>query len=166
MIVLRLVHIFAGVFWAGATFYLAVFILPAAKAIPEGGKFMQQLTNTNKLPAVMLWAGTLNVLAGLLLVWRMSGGFGYVWFASATGMTLSTGGIFAITAYIIGVTVNFPAINKMSRIGKEIASAGGPPTPEKMQQLMALRNKLTSATHAVAWLLCVTVICMAIGRYM
>ena len=38
IVVLRLLHIFAGVFWAGAVFMLTRFVMPAVAASgPEGG---------------------------------------------------------------------------------------------------------------------------------
>ena len=44
MILLRLIHIVAGVFWAGTMMTIAWFLLPAAQALGQpGGAFMQQL---------------------------------------------------------------------------------------------------------------------------
>jgi uncharacterized membrane protein len=41
LVLLRLIHIFSGVFWAGSAFVLARFIQPAAAATqPESNKFM------------------------------------------------------------------------------------------------------------------------------
>jgi len=165
IVLLRLIHIGTGVFWAGSIFYLAMFIGPAVKAIPEGGKFMQQLSNTNKFPIVMMVVVTLNILSGVALVDKMSGHFQGAWFSSTFGMTLSIGGGAAIIAYAVGLTVNMPTVKKIAAIGKEVAAAGGPPSPDKIQQLTALRNKLMGATNTVAWLLGIAVACMAVGRY-
>jgi hypothetical protein len=53
MIVLRLIHIFAGIVWAGWAFIQLGFIEPALKAAgPAGGAFMQALTGKTRL----LWA--------------------------------------------------------------------------------------------------------------
>ena len=81
LIFLRFLHIVSAVFWAGSIMYLAWFIIPAVKALgPDGGKFMQQLARTNKLPIVMLITGTLTNLGGILLIERLSGGFQGYWF--------------------------------------------------------------------------------------
>ncbi|MBC8046905.1 MAG: hypothetical protein H7Y00_08930 [Fimbriimonadaceae bacterium] len=166
LIILRLFHIVTGVFWAGSTIYLARFVIPAAKALgPEGGRFMQQLTMTNNLPAAMLGAGTLNILSGILLFWELSGGFQSAWFSSHYGMTLSIGGTTGLIAYIIGVTMNRPAGMRMAALSKAIAASGGVPTPEQAQQVQDARNKLISATNRIAGLLVITVIAMAIARY-
>jgi len=166
LIILRLIHIVCGIFWAGATIYLAVFIIPAVKASgAEGSKFMQQLSRTNRLPLVMMLAATLTVLAGILLIWKLSNGFESGFMGSEHGIVLSTGATFAIIAYLIGLTVNRPTVDKIAILGKAIAAQGAPPSTEQMQQLQILRKRLFTATNIVASLLAITVIAMSIVRY-
>lgn len=167
VIILRLIHISTGIFWAGTIFYLVRFIMPAAKALgPEGGKFMQQLMSTNKLPLVMMLSATLNIISGILLIEYLSDGFQSDWFGTPMGITLSIGGTAALIAYIVGMTMNRPAGTTMEKIAKQVAASGGIPTPEQINQLQQARNTLSKATQIVAWLLLVAVITMAIGRYM
>ena len=166
LIILRLFHIVTGVFWAGAVFYLARFIIPAAKALgPDGGRFMQQLSMTNNMPVVMMIAASLNILSGILLLWHDSEGFSSWWMKTSLGMMFSTGGTAAIIAYIIGLTMNRPAATKMASLAKEIAAGGGKPTPEQIKEVEAARGKLVSGTNLVAIFLAIAVICMAIARY-
>jgi uncharacterized membrane protein len=166
LIFLRLIHIVSGIFWAGATFYLAGFVMPAVTALgPDGGKFMQQLGKTNRLPLVMNIAGSLTVIGGILLIWEMSNGFEYDWFTTGSGMVFTTGGVLALIAYSIGISVNLPTLMKMNAIGKAIATAGAPPSAEQMQEMQKLRNRLFMATRVVAFLLMLTVIGMSIARY-
>lgn len=167
LIILRLFHIATGVFWAGGMIYLARFVLPAAKALgPDGGKFMSQLAMTNNLPIVMMVSATLNILSGVLLFWKISNGFSSDWMGSSFGATLSLGGLIAIVAYTIGLSVNRPATFKLAAIAKQVAAAGGVPTPEQVADLNATRMKLVKATNIVAILLGITVVCMAVARYM
>jgi uncharacterized membrane protein len=167
LIILRLLHICTGVFWAGAVIYLAAFVTPAVKALgPEGGKFMQQLAKTNKLPVVMTIAATLNVLCGILLFWNLSDGFQGAWMSSLHGMILSIGGGLAIIAYLEGLLVTRPTIAKINQLGESIAKAGGPPTAEQAQQLNAYRGKIFKANNFVAFLLAITVIFMSIAKYL
>src|SRR5688572_19411498 len=103
MLVLRLLHIFTGVFWAGAVFYMAFFVLPAIKALgPEGGKFMQQLTRTKNMPVVLSLSGLISVLAGFRLLQLASGNFEGFWFQSNMGMALTIGSSFALLGLLIG----------------------------------------------------------------
>ncbi len=164
IILLRLLHIFFGVFWAGALFYMSMFILPASNAIPEGGKFMQQLARTNRLPVVMMLAATISILSGILLMWKLYD-FNSTWMGSDMGMLFSTGGAFAVIAYLIGFMVNMPTVAKISSIGKSVAVSGGTPTPEQIQTMNKLRGKLSSAIRITAILIAASVICMSVARY-
>lgn len=164
LIILRLLHIVCGVFWAGATIYLAAFITPAVKKLgPDGGKFMQQLAKTNKLPVVMTIAATINVLAGILLLWKLSDGFQYEWMTNKHGLVLNAGALLAIIAYLEGLLITRPTILKINKLGAQLA--GGPPTPEQTQLLNSYRQKVFKANNVVAVLLAVTIVCMSLIRY-
>jgi len=76
IIVLRLLHIFFGVFWGGAVFTAARFILPAAATSgAEGQRFMRRLMLEAGLTRAMIVSGAISVLAGLWLLWIDSAGF-------------------------------------------------------------------------------------------
>lgn len=163
---LRFIHIVSAIFWGGSIMYLAWFVIPAVKALgPDGGKFMQQLARTNKLPIAMLITGTLTVFGGILLIERLSGGFHSDWFASTHGIIISTGGAFALIAYITGLTVNLPVTKRMNAIGAAVAASGGPPSAEQQQELQKLRNKLFKATNMMAGLIFLAAVAMSIVRY-
>ena len=51
MVVLRILHIFGGVFWAGSVFMATGFLLPAVRATGPavGGPFMRQLMGVQRL---------------------------------------------------------------------------------------------------------------------
>jgi hypothetical protein len=166
LIFLRLIHIVCAIFWAGAIMYLAWFVGPAVKAMgPDGGKFMQQLSRTNKLPIVMLTAGGLTVLGGILLIERLSGGFEPTWFGTPHGIIISIGGTFAIIAYGIGLIVNLPTIKRIAVIGEAIAASGAPPVPQQLQEMQTLRNRIMKATNIMAGLVFLAAIAMSIVRY-
>lgn len=80
-------------------------------------------------------------------------------------MIITIGGIFGLIGYGIGVGVNFPTILRMNAIGKTVATSGGPPSPEQMQEIQKLRKRLFKATNAIAILLLGSVILMSIVRY-
>ncbi|MFI5133343.1 MAG: hypothetical protein ACHQEB_03350 [Chitinophagales bacterium] len=165
-VILRLLHIASGVFWAGAVIYMAAFIIPAVKALgPDGGKFMQQLSRTNRLPLVMTIMPLTNVVAGVILFWKLSSGFQSAWMSSEHGMILSTGGGLAIIAFFISLFVNRPIVVRISHLGQAMAKQGSPSTAEQTQQLMVLRKKLFAATNIVALLLALTVVAMSIAKY-
>jgi uncharacterized membrane protein len=166
LLILRLLHILCGIFWAGATIYLAFFIDPAVKALgTDGTKFMQQLAKTNRFPVVMLLAPLITVVAGVLLIWKLSGGLQAQWLSTKYGTVLSAGGVFAIIAFIIGFSVSRPASMRIAKIGKAVAAAGGAPTSPQMEELLALGKKIGIASRVIAVLLILAVIGMSTFRY-
>ena len=166
LICLRFIHIVSAIFWGGSVMLLAWYIGPTVRALgPDGGKFMQKLTITNNYPKVMLIAGTLTQLGGILLIERLSGGFQSFWFGTPHGIIISIGGTFSLIAYFIGLTVNLPTIKKMNAIGAAVAAAGGPPSAEQQQQLMAMRNKVFKMTNIMAGMVFLAAISMSIVRY-
>jgi hypothetical protein len=164
--ILRLIHILSGVFWAGANFMMAGFINPSVKAsAPESGKFMQYLAQKSGYPRFAEIMGWLTILAGLGLIWIVSGGFQLGWFTTRRGIVLTTGGLMAIVAMVVAYAIQKPAAKRLGILGQEIQAADGPPTPEQLAELQAQQKKLTAGARWTAILLAVAVIGMALSRY-
>jgi uncharacterized membrane protein len=167
VIALRLVHIFAGVFWAGAVFMVAGFITPAAaSAGPEGGKFIQRLVQERRLSLTMSIAAWLTTLSGLILYWWSSGGLAATWIVSGTGLALTIGGLAGVATFVIGLVVNAPAAKRLAAVAGEMQSAGGPPKPEQLAEMKALQERIANGGIAGALLLAVSVVGMAVAQYL
>ena len=165
ILILRLLHITFGVFWVGSVLTFALYIRPAVIASgPEGSKFMQQFAKTS-YPVVIVISSLITIISGLLLIWKLSNGFQSAWFHSAYSKVLTSGSGLAIIAFIIGFTVNRPTADRITKISDAIARSGAPPTNEQLNELLALRNRIFTATGYIAVLLTLTVISMAICRY-
>ena len=166
MIVLRALHIALGVLWAGWTFALALFINPAVAASgPAGGQFMQALAGKTNLVKIMTAAPLIIIATGLWMLWIVSGGFESSYLTSTHGMTITAGSVLGIIAAIYGLGFVRPLAKRMGTLGAEVAASGAPPTQEQQAELGALRQKLLGAAKNVAALLAITVILMAIARY-
>ena len=166
LLVLRLLHIGCGMFWAGSAIYLAFFVEPAVRALgSDGPKFMQQLVKTNRFPLVILLAAVITVTAGILLIWKLSGGLQTQWLSTRYGTVLTSGAALAIIAFLIGFIISRPASVRIAKIGKAIAAAGGAPTPAQIEELKMLGKRLGTAGRVVAMLLIVAVIGMSTFRY-
>lgn len=165
-VLLRIIHVLFGVFWAGTIFFLAAFLVPAVRRTgPEGGKVMYQLTRSHFIVALPLMA-ILTILSGLAMFWRTSGGMNAGWMASDPGRVLSLGALAALVAFAIGMTVQRPATLKIAMIVDQIqATGGGAPTPDQSAQIAALQQRAVLSLRWIAALLAVTVVCMAIFRY-
>ncbi|HWL91606.1 MAG TPA: isoprenylcysteine carboxylmethyltransferase family protein [Actinomycetota bacterium] len=106
MVVLRIVHILAGVFWVGAAFTTILFLQPTAREVgPAAGPFMAHLAGKKRLVDWVLLAAGLTVLAGLLMYWRVSGGLDPDWIGSAPGISLTVGALCAIAAFSLGLAI-------------------------------------------------------------
>ena len=166
LLILRLLHISCGIFWAGTAIYFAFFIEPAVHALgADGSKFMQQLARTNRFPVVMLLVALITVVAGALLIWKLSGGLQSQWLSTPYGTVLTAGASLAIIAFLIGFSISRPASMRMAKIGKTVAAAGGPPTLAQIQELQMLGKKLSVASRLIAILLILAVVGMSTFRY-
>ena len=167
MILLRLIHIVAGVFWAGTMMTIAWFLLPAAQALGQpGGAFMQQLMFGQRLRVFMATAMILTILSGLAMYGRLAMVTDGAWAASATGMVLGIGAVAAIIAGGIGGGVIGRIGQKMMTLSAAIQASGGPPTEAQQAELALYQRKMRSGFRTIAILLLIAVAAMASGRYL
>src|SRR5512142_1047325 len=91
--VLRLFHIFSGVFWAGSAISLICFIEPAVRAAgPAGATFFERLWQHTRMLFFMNMASLLTALTGLMLYWIVSNGnpLAYIGTGIGVGFTLGS----------------------------------------------------------------------------
>ena len=162
VLLLRIVHIVGGVFWAGSAFMLVQFVAPAVRlAGPEGAKFMQRLVLGTRFVVVTATAAGLTVLTGLLLYWRASGGLRTEWMSTGTGVMFTIGGLAGLIALFAGSAIGANS-RKLATLG---ASLQGPPSPEQAAEIDRLQNRLSNLGAATAILLLVVLIAMASAQY-
>ena len=167
MVVLRIVHILAGVFWVGAAFTTILFLQPTAREVgPAAGPFMAHLAGKKRLIDWVLRAAGLTILAGLLMYWRVSGGLDGDWITSAQGLALTIGALCGIGAFSLGLSVVRPSIMATLAIGAEVAASGGPPTPEQAAKLQELQTRGKAVGQIIVPLLVIAVLGMASARYL
>ena len=167
LLLLRIIHIGCGVFWAGSILFLAFYVFPAVqRSGPDGGKFMQAISSTNRFAQVLPLMALLTILSGAVLMWRQSGEFTPEWFATKYGLSLTIGGALAVIALIQGMSVNKPAVTRIERIGQRIQAHGGVPNDAERAEMIALRARVIGSTQLLAVWLSLAVIAMAIARYL
>jgi hypothetical protein len=166
IILLRIVHIFAGTLWIGAAITYLFFIKPSVKAIgPAGPQFMQNLTNRRKYPVFMISTSLLTVLAGGFLYWFSSGGLNTAWMASGPGLGFTIGSLASLVAFLVGSFGIGPTSAQMGALGQQIGESGGRPTPEQISTLQALEKKLSRAEMIDFVMLVIAMVTMATARY-
>jgi len=167
VVVLRLIHIFCGVYWAGTILFFATLLEPTIReAGPAGGQIMQGLIRRNYLNILPIVA-ILTVLSGIDLMRRVSAGFDGAWFSTSLGMTLSIGALAAIVGMGIGIGIMRPAALRVMQIAKEAAAnPEGRPNDTQQAEMARLRRRSQVALRGVAGVLALAVVCMGIARYM
>jgi uncharacterized membrane protein len=162
----RLVHILAGVFWVGGILMFGRFLFPAAQALgPAAGPVMDHLNRVRKLPQALMGAAFANVLSGLGLYWNLTMGFQPEMMGTPPVMVFGFGGIMAISAVVLGLSVNAPTAKRMGALMAAVQAQGGPPKPEQAAELQRLQGRLGWALKVVMVLLVLTTAAMALARY-
>lgn len=164
MIVWRLIHIFSGVLWVGATFTMIRFIEPAATAAgQEGQAFMRALSTRTRFSLILGLAATLTALSGIIMyvtIFDMSEPF-----ASNYGLTLGIGGIAGIIAWASGFYFQGRSSMRMQAIAREMGAAGGPPAPEQLAEMRHHAERLALGGRITALLTTVALAAMAVAQY-
>lgn len=164
---LRALHILASALWLGAAFVNAVFLLPAVIANgPAGGQVMRDIAQVRRLPTFINVVMGTSVLTGLSLFWVDSGGLQWSWITSRTGLTFSVGAVLALVTAFVAQRVAVPRVKRLGQLGAAMAASGGPPSPEQASEMRAIQGELLRGSRVGATLMMVTVLLMAVARYL
>jgi uncharacterized membrane protein len=164
-IVLRVIHIGAGIFWVGSATFLLVFVEPTVHALgPSGGSFMAHMSQVRKMPTIIAVSAILTIAAGIWLYWRDTGGFDPDIITTGPGIGFGIGGLGAIVAFVVGLAMVRPRVERMGALAGEMASR--PPTPEQVEQMGTLQRSLRSISIFNEVVLVIAVIAMASARYL
>jgi len=166
-LLLRVVHIVCGVYWAGALLFVATFLEPSMRAAgPDGAKVMSAMMQRRFLD-VMPVIALLTILTGVDLYRRASGGFNPAWIHTGYGMSMTLGALAAIVAFTIGVGVMRPAAKRVSRLAPAAQQLpAGPDRDATLAEVQRLRGRMAVTGRWVASLLGLAVIGMAAARYL
>lgn len=132
LLILRLVHIFAGIFWGGGALVMSLFVAPTVESTGASGQlFVQHIMNKLRLHIFMTMAGVTIVLGGALLYWHDSNGFTSAWMKSGAGIGFTTGAVFGLIAFISGA-ITGSGNAQLGQIGVQIQ---GRPTDAQLSKI-------------------------------
>ena len=164
-LLLRLVHILAGIFWVGAVFLIAGFLMPTVRATGrEGGRFMQHLMQQRRLPTYLAVAMLLTVLSGFALYGRIVSATNGAWAGTPAGIVYGLGGLSAVIGALVGMLVSGSAARRVAVIGERAAQSGGP-SGEEQAEITRLQRRMVVGSRIVAVFLGLSAAAMAVGRY-
>ena len=167
MVILRLIHIFAGIFWVGTTIFFVSYLAPNVRALgPDGGKFMQGLLLNTRFDRAMPAASILTTIAGILLYARVTNNFSDTdYMSSAGGIVLSIGSLAGLLAFGHGGAVIGRIVGQQKTLAQQLASQDGPPSPEQGAELATLNAKMGQHTLITLVLMIIAVVGMSAARY-
>jgi len=155
---LILLHVFFAILWAGGAIAAGFFIIPSVlEAGPAGGAVMGGIVR-RRFPIVMTASGLVVVLTGARLYMMR---FSTDWLGTTHGILLRIGVIAGLGAFVIGLFVQKPTVDKMGTLGAKLATAGTPPAPEDAAEMERLRTRVGKVGRVLAWHLIIAAILMA-----
>lgn len=159
--VLRFLHIFAGILWAGGALTLSLFIAPTMGATGDAGKqFAGHLIGKTRFSQFMMITGLTTVLAGTILYGIDSNWFQSVWMHSPTGIGFGVGAAAGILAFVFGIMLG--NTNKaLAVLGGQIQ---GKPTAEQVTALQALMTRQAMASKWNMIFMLISIVMMASAR--
>jgi uncharacterized membrane protein len=164
-IILRLIHILAGVFWAGTAFLIAGFLVPTVRATGrEGGLFMQHLMEERRLQMFLGIAMLLTVLSGVTMYARLAAATHGAWAGTAPGIAYGVGAVAAILGGAAGAFTGSTAGRRLAAMGSSIGPGG--PSQDQQAEMGRLQAHISTGTRVTAGLLAVATGAMAVGRYL
>ena len=162
IMILRAIHILAGVFWVGSSIILGFFISPTVAATADAGqKFMAHLVTKSQITMRITISAILTVLAGGWLYWIDSQGFSSAWTRSGPGWGFGIGALLALVGMIFGILVG----KNVSTLGTLASQIQGKPTDEQMKTILAAQKQLSTVSPVSTVALILALVCMATARY-
>ena len=168
MVVFRILHIAAGVAWAGSVFLFVILVQPSAAAIgPAASPFMMQLLGKRKLVSWLLSLAGTTIAAGLFLYWKDWHDYGGLgdFVSSGFGLGLTLGALAAIGAFLIGLLGTRPNVARLLALAARAAASEGPPPPEVAKEIPKVQARLKALGRTALALIVLAVLAMATARY-
>lgn len=163
LLVLRILHIGAGVFWVGSTLILVMTIIPALKETGSSGqKFIDYLITKKRFGTESAGAGGMAGIAGLLLYWHDSQGLTSAWMQGDAGIGFAVGGVLGLIAFIFGILTD-RRLKAMAGLREQF---GDTPSEEQTSQIQALNKQQTTYLFICAGTLSLSLWIMAVARYL
>ena len=161
--VIRPLHIVAASVWFGSALIFHGFVEPTAAALGRSGEpfFLRFLSGPFRT-AISL-AAVVTIAAGMGMYWHDSRGLASAWISSPTGLSYTTGGIAALLALVIALTVTGPNTLALGALEREFNAKGwnaGAPD----QRLYRAKRRLQYGGRIGTGLLAVALVAMVVAR--
>ena len=157
--VLRILHVLAGVFWVGAAVYLALVLEPKLRALPTSIEH-DVLQATSRLNSLwMTLSASITIIAGFVLISRTPGRSFDQLFTNGWGTAIGIGLVVSLLAFFLSGWVG-ASTAKLRRAFADVDDAEG-----KRNDLDSLRSRIAMGSRANALLVIIAVGTMAAARF-
>jgi uncharacterized membrane protein len=165
IIILRILHIVAGILWAGGAAAYYLFIEPTAKATaPESQKFMDYLMTQQRFSKFLNAMSLVTILAGGALFYRLTS-VNWKWILTGPGIGFTIGALAGISAVVAWNLLVPPRIAELEKLARVIQANGNSPSPQQTATLAKLEKEMTLAGWLDFGLTAMAVLMMATARY-
>ncbi|HKE94044.1 MAG TPA: hypothetical protein VKB34_07040 [Povalibacter sp.] len=147
ILIARMLHVIAGILWAGVVFVIVSTVMPIARQHAKDGAERWTSMISQKAGPLSGIAAIVTLLSGVYLMIVMHRGD-----STMSGLLLRIGALAGVLAFILGVAVARPLAMKLARGTDEQGR-------DQMRRRLALSARLTAALVGIA------VLCMASFRY-
>ena len=162
IIFLRLLHIIFGSFWVGSAIFFAFILEPQTRALGPDVRRPVMAAVGRVMGRSLTVSAVISILAGLALVLRLRLGDLGALFESGWGWAILAGFLASLAALVFN-GLSGMSMARLERL--EVALQGRQPTQEEAARLEGLRRRMRRTAQGAAVLLIVTVIAMAVARY-
>lgn len=167
MVILRIIHILAGILWVGVGFFYVAVMMPSLKQTGKGAYPLFLAVSNNRVGKMLLPAtALLTTVAGLLLYERVSGRFDADYMKSTQGVVLSIGALAGLGAFGHGGAVLGRATDKLVQKVTQLEGQSEPPPADQQAEINTLMDYLAKHANISLGLMIVAVLGMASARYM
>src|SRR5258706_6868049 len=163
LIILRIVHIFAAIYWIGAAFFMWFIFEPAMNKASNDEKAVLGRV-PERVSATIAPAAMLTVLAGLILFFRYWANSPDAWNTNSVRV-FGIGGLAGIGAIIVGAAFIGRLSGQLATLIQQASAAGGPPSAELRRRIEKMEEILQMWSRVDIVLAAIAVFCMAIARH-
>jgi uncharacterized membrane protein len=161
VIIVRAIHIFAGIIWVGFGLANGMLLAPAAQKMgQQAGIVFKAWYVYSPFNRVVPIAAITTTVAGLYLYARVFDGASHRFMTQTGSIVLSIGALFGLLAFGHGI-----ALGRMAHKYAQLA-AGDNPGAEQIQELQALGERMGRNGRISGVLMIISVLGMILPRYL
>ena len=162
ILLLRVLHIVFGVFWAGSAIFFAAILQPRLHTLEPAVRLRVLGALIPVMGPVLISSAVVTILAGTALALRMRWGNLDAFVETGWGIVMLIGFAASVGAITSGITMIRRA-GRMVRLGDSVID--GSASPEVAEEVRSIGARLPRLARSTAVMVLVAVVTMAVARF-